>query len=83
MWVYDKLSPYSYQNTRSDDRDDDETRHFNFRECLWFCFTSLTPQGGGRAPQNASGRVLTAAWWLFGYKRASCLGVKQIFFFHF
>uniref|UniRef100_A0A1I8B852 Lig_chan-Glu_bd domain-containing protein n=1 Tax=Meloidogyne hapla TaxID=6305 RepID=A0A1I8B852_MELHA len=36
-------------------------------ECLWFCMTSLTPQGGGEAPKNISGRLVAATWWLFGY----------------
>ena len=29
--------------------------------------TSLTPQGGGEAPKNLSGRLLAASWWLFGF----------------
>lgn len=29
--------------------------------------TSLTPQGGGEAPKNLSGRLVAATWWLFGY----------------
>ena len=29
--------------------------------------TSLTPQGGGEAPKNLSGRLLAATWWLFGF----------------
>lgn len=28
--------------------------------------TSLTPQGGGEAPKNVSGRLVAATWWLFG-----------------
>ena len=36
-------------------QDDDEQRYFNLKECLWFCMTSLTPQGGGEAPKNLSG----------------------------
>lgn len=29
--------------------------------------TSLTPQGGGEAPRNLSGRLVAATWWLFGF----------------
>ena len=58
MWVFDKFSPYSYQNNMEKYKDDDEKRFFNFKECLWFCMTSLTPQGGGEAPKNLSGRIL-------------------------
>ena len=29
--------------------------------------TSLTPQGGGEAPKNLSGRLVAATWWLFGF----------------
>lgn len=66
MWVFDRWSPYSYQNNRDKYKDDDEKREFNIKECLWFCMTSLTPQGGGEAPKNLSGRLVAATWWLFG-----------------
>merc|ERR1719464_1703722 len=66
MWVFDKFSPYSYQNNVEKYKDDEE-RFFNFKECLWFCMTSLTPQGGGEAPKNLSGRLVAATWWLFGF----------------
>lgn len=66
MWVFDRYSPYSYQNNRDKYKDDDEKREFNIKECLWFCMTSLTPQGGGEAPKNLSGRLVAATWWLFG-----------------
>ena len=42
-----RWSPYSYQNNVDKYMDDDEKRVFDLKECLWFCFTSLTPQGGG------------------------------------
>ena len=67
LWMFDKWSPFSYQNNRDKYRDDDEKRHFNLKESLWFCMTSLTPQGGGEAPKNLSGRMVAATWWLFGF----------------
>ncbi|CAB3227099.1 unnamed protein product [Arctia plantaginis] len=67
MWVFDRWSPYSYQNNREKYKDDEEKREFTLKECLWFCMTSLTPQGGGEAPKNLSGRLLAATWWLFGF----------------
>ncbi|KAL1116158.1 hypothetical protein AAG570_005653 [Ranatra chinensis] len=67
MWVFDRWSPYSYQNNREKYKDDEEKREFTFKECLWFCMTSLTPQGGGEAPKNLSGRLVAATWWLFGF----------------
>ncbi|CAK1585204.1 unnamed protein product [Parnassius mnemosyne] len=67
MWAFDKWSPYSYQNNREKYKDDEEKREFTLKECLWFCMTSLTPQGGGEAPKNLSGRLLAATWWLFGF----------------
>ena len=44
MWIFDKFSPYSYQNNLEKFKEDEEKRFFNFKECLWFCMTSLTPQ---------------------------------------
>uniref|UniRef100_A0A1I8NTP0 Ionotropic glutamate receptor C-terminal domain-containing protein n=2 Tax=Stomoxys calcitrans TaxID=35570 RepID=A0A1I8NTP0_STOCA len=67
MWIFDRWSPYSYQNNKEKYKDDDEKREFNLKECLWFCMTSLTPQGGGEAPKNLSGRLVAATWWLFGF----------------
>ncbi|KAI5740635.1 hypothetical protein M8J76_005732 [Diaphorina citri] len=67
MWLFDRWSPYSYQNNREKYKDDEEKREFNLKECLWFCMTSLTPQGGGEAPKNLSGRLVAATWWLFGF----------------
>ncbi|KAK3870062.1 hypothetical protein Pcinc_024667 [Petrolisthes cinctipes] len=67
LYIFDRYSPYSYQNNKDKYKDDDEKREFTFKECLWFCMTSLTPQGGGEAPKNLSGRLVAATWWLFGF----------------
>ena len=79
LWVFDRWSPYSYQNNMEKYEDDEEKRYFNFKESLWFCMTSLTPQvlfpnlgksitlslnqGGGEAPKNLSGRLVAATWY--------------------
>lgn len=52
LWIFDRFSPYSYQNNRDKYADDDEQRLFDLKESLWFCMTSLTPQGGGEAPKS-------------------------------
>lgn len=67
LWIFDRYSPYSYQNNIEKYKDDEEKRVFSLRESLWFCMTSLTPQGGGEAPKNLSGRLVAATWWLFGF----------------
>ncbi|XP_015907481.1 ionotropic receptor 25a [Parasteatoda tepidariorum] len=69
MYCFDRLSPYSYFNNKEKykDFDDEEKRDFTLKESLWFCMTSLTPQGGGEAPRNLSGRLVAATWWLFGF----------------
>ena len=57
LWVFDRFSPYSYTNNKNTYKDDaDDKRVFTLRECLWFCMTSLTPQGGGEAPKNVGAR---------------------------
>ena len=44
--LFDKYSPYSYQNNKKTwDGKGDEPRVFTLKEGLWFCMTSLTPQG--------------------------------------
>lgn len=44
MWLFDKFSPYSYQNNPTTTKGP-EKRIFTLKEGIWFCMTSLTPQG--------------------------------------
>ena len=67
LWVFDRWSPDSYQNNMEAMEDDDEKRYFSLKESLWFCMTSLTPQGGGEVPRPMSGKMVAATWWLFGF----------------
>ncbi|XP_044756675.1 ionotropic receptor 25a-like [Coccinella septempunctata] len=67
IWIFDKMSPLSFRNNPQKYEGDNDNRDFTLKECLWFCMTSLTPQGGGEAPKNASGRLVAATWWLFGF----------------
>ncbi|KAK7489559.1 hypothetical protein BaRGS_00019193 [Batillaria attramentaria] len=66
--VFDRLSPFSYQNNRKEWKGEgQEPRVFTFKEGIWFCMMSLTPQGGGETPRALSGRLVAATWWLFGF----------------
>ncbi|KAK6185015.1 hypothetical protein SNE40_007344 [Patella caerulea] len=66
--VFDKLSPFSYQNNTIDwNGEGSEPRVFTLKEGIWFCMMSLTPQGGGETPRALSGRLVAATWWLFGF----------------
>lgn len=67
LWFFDRSSPYSYRNDPERYKNDVEKRWFTIKESLWFCITSLTPQGGGEAPKALSGRLVAATWWLFGF----------------
>lgn len=66
IWFLNKLSPYSYQNDRNRDSTQ-KSELSSFNDCLWLCFKSLTPQGPGKVPQNLSGRIIIAGWWIFGF----------------
>ena len=67
LWIFDKWSPYSYQNNKEASQEDEEARYFTLKESLWFCMTTITPQGGGGVPKNLSGRMVAATWWLFAF----------------
>ena len=72
LWCFDKWSPYSCQNNMERFEDDDENRFFNLKESIWFCLTSLTPQGGGELAKSISCRMVIGAWWIFGFIVISC-----------
>ncbi|XP_044765376.1 ionotropic receptor 25a-like [Coccinella septempunctata] len=57
IWIFDKYNPDS----------DPKGRLFSFKESLWFCFLSMTPQGTGELPSNTSGRVIAVVWWIFSF----------------
>lgn len=37
LWLFDKLSPYSFSNNREKHKNALEKRDFNLKECFWFC----------------------------------------------
>lgn len=65
LFILERYSPFSYRNNRGRYRDEPYDRFCSVKECLWFAFTSVTPQGGGDIPKNLSGKVAAATWWLF------------------
>ncbi|XP_025017166.1 ionotropic receptor 25a-like [Tetranychus urticae] len=67
--IFDRFSPYSFRNRpeKFEHESEECKRIFTLKESLWFCFISLTPQGGGDAPKCISGRLVAAIWWLFGF----------------
>ena len=66
LTIFDYYSPYSSRNCKVL-RSEDDARIFSLKESLWFCFSSITPQGGGEAPRALSGKLLVVTWWLFGF----------------
>lgn len=67
LFILERHSPFSYRNNREKYQDEPDDRFCSLKECFWFAFTSLTPQGGGDIPKNLSGKVAVATWWLFGF----------------
>ncbi|RWS23425.1 glutamate receptor ionotropic: kainate 2-like protein, partial [Leptotrombidium deliense] len=67
IWITNIFSPFSVTNNKEKYEHEIEKREFSFKESLWFCVTSLTPQGGGEAPKNVSGKFAVTVWWLFGF----------------
>ena len=45
LWFIDRFSPYSYQNNMERFEEEDGKKYFTLKESLWFCLTTLTPQG--------------------------------------
>ncbi|XP_076245979.1 ionotropic receptor 25a-like [Calliopsis andreniformis] len=67
LFILEKYSPFSYRNNREKYRDEPNDRFCSLKECFWFVFTSVTPEGSGDIPKNLSGKLATATWWLFGF----------------
>ncbi|XP_054005228.1 ionotropic receptor 25a-like [Hylaeus anthracinus] len=67
LFILEKYSPFSYRNNRQKYRNEPDDRFSSLKECLWFAFASLTPQGGGDIPKNLSGKLAAAIWWLFSF----------------
>ncbi|KAL1239209.1 Ionotropic receptor 25a [Trichinella pseudospiralis] len=62
LTVIDQYSPFSYRNNRSNyGEDDPDNCIFTYKESLWFCLRSFTPQGGGQIPKSMSGRIVVAS----------------------
>jgi ionotropic glutamate receptor len=72
MWMLDRLSPFSFSSNQMLYERSVEKRNFTLKECFWFCMTSITPQGGGEAPRNYSGKMAVATWWSFGFIIIAC-----------
>ena len=66
MWLINYCSHYIVVNNCTNYRQGQPVNNFNFRECLWFCLASLTPQGGGYPPSNLSCRIIAATWFFYG-----------------
>lgn len=77
LWIFNKCSPITLQTHIHPS----DQRVFTFNECLWFCLTSFTTQGGGESPRNFSGRIIAAAWWLVGFIVISSFTAKIAVFF--
>ncbi|KAG7201199.1 hypothetical protein KM043_003986 [Ampulex compressa] len=67
LYIFERRSPFSYKNRPKKSEDESLERFSRLKECFWFAATSITPQGGGSIPQNLSGKVIVATWWLFGF----------------
>ncbi|RWS12193.1 glutamate receptor ionotropic: kainate 2-like protein [Dinothrombium tinctorium] len=63
LYILDRLSPYSYNSNPRLYAGEPWKRKFDLNESLWFCITSITPQGGGEVPRNSSSKFVVAAWW--------------------
>ena len=73
-----RFSPDSYLNNLEFYKDDKEQRLFTAVESCWFTWCTLSPQGSGLVPKNASGRWVAASWWLFCFIAvASYTGIDQ------
>ncbi|XP_054280467.1 ionotropic receptor 25a-like [Macrosteles quadrilineatus] len=67
IWTFEQFSLLINQEYHKRLWGTEDKREFIIKECLWFCMTSLTPQGGGEGLRTTSARVVAAVWWLFGF----------------
>lgn len=51
MWIFDKYSPYSVEHDCEKLPSPSEHELGSPSDYMWFCLTSLTPQGGGDLPK--------------------------------
>lgn len=63
MYVFGRYSPLRRKNAAENHKPD--SRFTSLRDCFWFCLTSITPHNCGPLPENPSGKLVAAVWWLF------------------
>lgn len=63
MYVFGRYSPLGRKNAPENCKPD--SRFASLRDCFWFCLTSITPHNCGPLPENPSGKLVAAVWWLF------------------
>jgi len=50
IWIHILISKF-FNIVKNREAYPEGAREFTFGECIWFCLTSLTPQGGGECPK--------------------------------
>ncbi|KAG8312620.1 hypothetical protein J6590_018262 [Homalodisca vitripennis] len=67
LWMFDRLGPRTMVSHSSEEQELLNKESLSLKDCLWFCMTSLTPQGGESGPRNLPGYITLGTWWLFGF----------------
>uniref|UniRef100_A0A183SG01 ABC transporter domain-containing protein n=1 Tax=Schistocephalus solidus TaxID=70667 RepID=A0A183SG01_SCHSO len=65
LTLLDRLSPYSFQNTRAVQAGEPAGLVFDLQEALWFVIGSAMQLGQNVNPRAPSTRILLAGFWLF------------------